>query len=900
MADLVTKLRLEGSDFGKTLNDATKQVGDFQKKTQDASKSVNDMGQASSRTASELLKQMKSMENLGRSAGDYRGQLAQITRQISDLTINYRNMSDEMKNSDFGKEVAAKIDELTVKAGEYKDAILDAQASIKALSSDTGGWDAIKQGIDVASSSLQAFTAMGVLSANTTEKLVAVLAKLKAMEVATSAVIKIGNALQKQSALMMGIAKIQALALAKAKALETSATKAATVAQRIFNTVAKSNPYVLLATVILTVITALVAFTNKTNKARKEEEELQKATDKTREKVKQFNEALSSSYADQITTYNKLRTQWQTLTTAMEKTQFIKDAKTEFDKLGVSINNISDAEKVLEGNTEKMFQIFKIRALAAAYAKAAADAYNEAIAFETEHNFTEQGQIIQRPQHQNALYGEYDKENDIWTYTAEGAEEANKEFHNIIGATEDINKNYEKGNVYTKKQIQLEQQLQEEMRKLGLSGSNNNNNNGGSSTPTPEIKPDEGSLSWWQKKVSELQTQLNNLSPDSEQFEPLKAELNAAKDKVSEIQDLMKTPTPIGYDEGSLTALSNKVNEIQTQLNNTDPHSDRFQELVQKLIEAKEELVEIQNIFDEIGKEAEKPFTLVPPETGNTIKSLTDEVNRIKSALEETEPGTAAWDYLATALTNWEKALDDISLKYDMIGGKVDEIANMSGMISNLSSINSSVSSIGSSVETLNEGWDESKSAIENITSQIGAVFNIIQSVVSIIQIVQTICEAINTLETINAAIQTEKAAATASEIGPQTTLVALKEQEAVANVVSGGGQVAESASKIPYVGWAIGLAAVAAFIALIATAKSSASFAKGGIVPGTSFSGDNVSAQLNSGEMVLTQTQQKNLFNLLDGGAGASGSGGKVEFVIKGQELKGVLNNYDKKMSRV
>ena len=42
--------------------------------------------------------------------------------------------------------------------------------------------------------------------------------------------------------------------------------------------------------------------------------------------------------------------------------------------------------------------------------------------------------------------------------------------------------------------------------------------------------------------------------------------------------------------------------------------------------------------------------------------------------------------------------------------------------------------------------------------------------------------------------------------------------------------------------------------------------FAKGGIVPGQSYSGDNVQARLNSGEMVLNRVQQVRLFDIADG----------------------------------
>lgn len=44
--------------------------------------------------------------------------------------------------------------------------------------------------------------------------------------------------------------------------------------------------------------------------------------------------------------------------------------------------------------------------------------------------------------------------------------------------------------------------------------------------------------------------------------------------------------------------------------------------------------------------------------------------------------------------------------------------------------------------------------------------------------------------------------------------------------------------------------------------------FANGGIVPGSSFTGDRVTAQVNSGEMILNKTQQSKLFNQINNGS--------------------------------
>ena len=81
---------------------------------------------------------------------------------------------------------------------------------------------------------------------------------------------------------------------------------------------------------------------------------------------------------------------------------------------------------------------------------------------------------------------------------------------------------------------------------------------------------------------------------------------------------------------------------------------------------------------------------------------------------------------------------------------------------------------------------------------------------------------------------------------------------------------------------------------------KSAKKFAGGGIVGGNSYSGDKILAGLNSGEMVLNKDQQANLFKMLNDGTPTSGNGKEVEFKIRGTELVGVLNNINKKNSKI
>ena len=74
--------------------------------------------------------------------------------------------------------------------------------------------------------------------------------------------------------------------------------------------------------------------------------------------------------------------------------------------------------------------------------------------------------------------------------------------------------------------------------------------------------------------------------------------------------------------------------------------------------------------------------------------------------------------------------------------------------------------------------------------------------------------------------------------------------------------------------------------------------FATGGIVSGSGYNGDRQLIRANSGEMVITRAQQARLWSAISGGGQLGG--GQVTFKISGQELYGVLSNYNSKKNRV
>lgn len=124
--------------------------------------------------------------------------------------------------------------------------------------------------------------------------------------------------------------------------------------------------------------------------------------------------------------------------------------------------------------------------------------------------------------------------------------------------------------------------------------------------------------------------------------------------------------------------------------------------------------------------------------------------------------------------------------------------------------------------------------------------------------------------------------------------LGAMRQLMVALQAVGMGQAASQSASAGPW-GW---LQIPIALASVVAAFASMPKFARGGIVPGTSFSGDRVLAGLNSGEMVLNHSQQARLWNMLANGA--VGGAGTVEFEIRGDKLVGVLDNYSRRRAKV
>lgn len=206
-----------------------------------------------------------------------------------------------------GQKDTAEYQAMLKAAGDLKDQILDTQAAIKQMASDTGALDGVLSAMTLGSGSFGAVTGAMQLFGVESENVDEAQKKLQATIAVTQGLTAIQNTLQKQSALMLNIAKIQTLALTKAEQLDTKAksknivvSKAATIAQKAFNAVAKANPYVLLAMAIVTVVGALALFAGGAAKAAKEQQKQNEHTLKAIEYTEQLSQKSEIRYKKEI------------------------------------------------------------------------------------------------------------------------------------------------------------------------------------------------------------------------------------------------------------------------------------------------------------------------------------------------------------------------------------------------------------------------------------------------------------------------------------------------------------------------------------------------------------------------------------------------------------------------
>lgn len=248
-------------------------------------RAATDAGRQLEAETAALYEEMKRLqEATGKhqlNVGNYEGATTRLTSTIRQNTEALAAMRLA------GQQGSEEYRRLSQETGDLKDALMDATQEVKNMASDTSQLDTVMSAASAAGGGFAVFTGAMELFGGASEDVAEAQKKLQAAIAITTGLQAVQNAVQKQSALMLGLGKIQTLALAKAEAYRrliqiqgTKATLGATIAQKAFNLVAMANPYVLLAMALVAVVAALVIFSDNTKKAAETQNrlnELQKA-----------------------------------------------------------------------------------------------------------------------------------------------------------------------------------------------------------------------------------------------------------------------------------------------------------------------------------------------------------------------------------------------------------------------------------------------------------------------------------------------------------------------------------------------------------------------------------------------------------------------------------------------
>ena len=325
-----------------------------------------------------------------------------------------------------------------------------------------------------------------------------------------------------------------------------------------------------------------------------------------------------------------------------------------------------------------------------------------------------------------------------------------------------------------------------------------------------------------------------------------------------------KTIDPIAP-KGSLADLDNKISKKKQELS---------------LAVKPEDLVRINKELDTLT--AQKRYIELYIKEGG--KSIQDQVNgsivnaKVDVSANDLNSLHVKWQQAIEASDEYQAKLREIQEqdRKELLSRQVDAVVDGMSQLSNSASY----------LSNLGESFDNCSNALDYFSAAINTV-------VEGFQVYKGVVEAINTLNELFASTSTAAAsadtAATSQEVANSSAKTIASSGEAIAGATASG-------AKMPF---PLNLVAIAAGVAAViaALATISGSFADGGIIQGANTHGDQLLARVNAGEMILNGSQQRNLFNLLDGGTGSNMSG-QVEFKISGSALKGVLRNYDNKMS--
>lgn len=720
MADSVVKLRIDSKEYDANIKRAGQALSDYMRKVRDGGGTLKYLDDG-------VMEAVQALGQLGTKADNTRGGLRELTQTIADLTVEYRALSDEDKNTDFGKGMSTAIQQLTERAGNMRDAMADTAAAINNAASDTRRFDQLAQGASLVTSGFQTMQGAAKLLGVEMGDNVEVLAKLQAAMAVTNGLTQIQTVLQKQSALMQGVMAVQAKAAAVAQALLTTETKAGTIAQIAFNAVANANPYVLLASAVAAVGLALVGFSKNAKQATD-------ATNTETDAMKQaarmadiWKNTMQGTFSSLMTKYDALKRQWESLRTEHEKTEWIKKNQTALHDLGGAVNDVKSAEDFFNNNTDAVVQSFVRRAQAAARVAQLTELYRKQIELldkksQTSAAISEDAQKMGRSAKagdeitdatfRSSRYGQVNAQGK-WVFSEQGAKLYSGTDTSSAQSVMKIDVELQANQAEIDK---VKSQITNEFSDVTVTPSG-----GGNGGNTIEEDKDDfveiiGLIPNAEEAVRSLQQQIRD-SWDEGEIADLKKKLRDAEQELQRLKKIGEEPVVVTNAAG----IKSYISSIQQQLEHADYGTARYKGLSEQLAD----MTTLQNLVGESLKAG----------LGTAMFDVADELGAdFWTRAMEGGVKDIDWQPIIDKINEARKKAKLDAITIDFRTGKInsksnDEKKEDTNTISEISKMSGGISSLVSGVQQL--GFEIPKGISDTI--------NVLQGITTILTAIQTI-----------------------------------------------------------------------------------------------------------------------------------------------------------------
>ena len=842
-------------------------------------------------------------------------------REAQNLAAGYAKLDAAAKQSAFGQEMKRQLDAAKQAAADYIDMQADLQQELRNMASDTKSLDALAEGIGIIGDVTS--TALGIVAqftGNEEDAQRAVVAFTTATSAANSA-IKIANALQPYSNTMKKIGTLQDMAAAAATRIKTAAegksvimTKAATAAQAAFNKIAAMNPYVLLAMAIAGVVTAIVTFIAFTGDAEDAEDKMQKEIEETNKRLEEQRDQLlqtSGSMYNTASRLDHLHAEYLQTNNEIRKTEILTEAAAEFKKLGMEVNNLADAQRIFKEHGNDVIELIRLQGDVAAITAMRFEAFKKSMKMLMEEGYTVSAARILAGYNEEVM--KFDKELDNLQAKAAKHKKNLNIKPNVFKETKTTTKNTTKVDVVVEDGSL--QKLKDELSNLEKKKINLNIKGEPLKKLQKEIddkkkeiedkeielgiRAKRGSLEDITKQISEIDDKIKKLNPvlDEVEIKKLQIDKQALEGAKKEIEDKFKEVVITGKgfksdaQQGSVQWSRDKVSYLK-QMMDIEVDDDRYQYWLKRYKEEKKNLealeIKVEADLDETQK--------------GSLEWLSKKKQKYQAILETSVVGSPEWKDALANINKLTKEENNIQLAIEVSG--MSALEKTFNMLDGFHAIDNIVGSF----ESLTSAIGENKNAWEIFMAAISTFESIMNGINTVTEIYKLLITDLAVRKTADAAASGSAAAATSTQaaaegaaIAPATAATAANKALEASYLDLASAMIFAAHAYIPFAGVGIAAGFISSMLAIQAATKATTmsmmAFAEGGIVGGSSYSGDRILARVNSGEMILNDKQQRHLFELLDSDAmpKAGGTNVTVQGVIRGTDLLLVQKNTNK-----